>query len=407
MSITREQALAAASTLAMAVVERFNLGTVDGAVEPAPTPAPAPTPSPAPAPEPTPSPTPAPAPTTGFVKDSQLPDGALPTGPIPQPIALAAFNNGKPANGATWFGASLGDDKYDGSGWPKDTDMQSMISLGVKAIRVPIRMRYCIGADGKLNTWVIKNLSARVKYTMAKGVAVVLDAHEYKLFSDTRVANFWMLFAPAMEQAIGGPNPLFGIELSNEPGEGSKDLVKWTEPLRATILAIRVAGYQGYIFAGAGDWNNSTFLPKALADVERTGGAVAMDPSNRTIYTMHDYWNKSSDPGKTRNDQGSSVDGTIDIAKRYDPALAVARRLGVKLCMTEIGGGISPTGPMPAFEGNGKDGRQLQDEYFAWAKANEDALIGTWFWMGGKVKSDYRHKIEAGNPHTISLQTFW
>jgi hypothetical protein len=39
----------------------------------------------------------------------------------------------------------------------------------------------------------------------------------------------------------------------------------------------------------------------------------------------------------------------------------------------------------------------------AYANANRDVLIGSWFWMGGRVGS-YRHKVEAGNQHTIALQ---
>lgn len=192
---------------------------------------------------------------------------------------------------------------------------------------------------------------------------------------------------------------MFGIELANESGEGSKDLTKWTEPLRATIKAIRVSGYPGYpgyIFAGAGDWNTMTFLPEALAEVERTSGVVAMDPFDRTIYTCQDYWNKDANSSKTRNDQCAAVDGTIDIAKRYDPALVVARRIGTNVCISEIGGGICPTGPLPAYNGQGKKGQQLQEEFFAYAHANEDVLIGTWFWMAGKTSIGYRHKIEAG-----------
>jgi aryl-phospho-beta-D-glucosidase BglC (GH1 family) len=317
------------------------------------------------------------------------------------------FNNGKPANGATWFGATLGDGKNTGSGWPKTSDMQYMVDLGVKAIRLPIAPQYCLNADGTLNTWVVNTLAADIKFNMSRSVSTVLDAHTYLPFTDPAVASFWSLFAPAIEKAIGGATPLFGIELTNEPGKSSKDLNLWTEPLRKTIKAIRIAGYKGYIFAGAGDWNNMTFLPSALVEVERTGGITAMDPLNLTIYTGHDYWNKDSNLGKTRNDQGAAVDGNINIAKRYDPALRVARRIGAKVVMSEIGGGISPDGPLPAFNGIGKNGKQLQEEYFTYAKANQDVLIGTWFWMAGKTSVGYRHKIEAGNPHTRSLQTFW
>ncbi len=132
-----------------------------------------------------------------------------------------------------------------------------------------------------------------------------------------------------------------------------------------------------------------------------------MDPYNRTIYIGHDYWNWDSNSGKRRNDQGASVLGTIDIAERYDPALFVARRIGAQVCVSEIGGGICPTGPLPAYNGQGKNGHQLQEEFFSYAKANEDVLIGIWFWMGGKTSAGYRHKIEAGNPHTKALQKFW
>jgi hypothetical protein len=324
-----------------------------------------------------------------------------------RPHQIGPFNNGKPANGATWFGASIGDGKHNGSGWPKTSDMQGMIDLGVKTIRLPIAPRYCLNANGSLNIWVVNALAENIKFNMMRGVSTVLDAHTYLPFTDPAVARFWSVFAPAIEKSIGGATPLFGIELANEPGKSSKDTTLWTEPLRKTIKDIREAGYGGYIFAGAGDWNNMTFLPNALAEVERTGGVIAMDPYNLTIYTGHDYWNKDNDPRKTRNDQGFAVDGNIDIARRYDRALIVARRIGAKVVMSEIGGGISPNGPLPAFNGIGKNGQQIQEEYFAYAKANEDVLIGTWFWMAGRTNVDYRHKIEAGNAHTKSLQRFW
>jgi hypothetical protein len=324
-----------------------------------------------------------------------------------QSVTLASFAYGKPANGVAWFGASLGDGKHSGSGWPKVGDMQSMVDLGVKTVRLPIDPKYCVNADGTINEWVVKTLATAIKFNITHGVSTVLDAHTYLLFTDPAVATFWARFAPAMEKAIDGPTPLFGIELANEPGKGNKDLTVWTEPLRKTIRAIRTAGYQGYIFAGAGDWNNMTFLQLALTEVERTGGVKAMDPYNRTIYTGHDYWNKDGNPGKTRNDQGAAVDGTIVIANRYGPTLAVARRIGAKVVMSEIGGGIAPSGPLPAYNGAGKDGAALTAEYLSFAKANVDVLIGTWFWMAGKVKADYRHKVEAGNPHTKALQKFW
>lgn len=342
------------------------------------------------------------------IKDARISSSELATvhGKM-RPHQIGPFNNGKPANGATWFGASLGDGKHNGNGWPKISDMQGMIDLGVKTIRLPIAPQYCLNENGSINTWVVNTLATNIKFNMMHGVSTVLDAHTYLPFTDPAVAKFWSVFAPAIEKAIGGATPLFGIELANEPGKSSKDTTLWTEPLRKTIKDVRSSSYQGYIFAGAGDWNNMTFLATALAEVERTGGVTAMDPYNLTIYTGHDYWNKDSNPGKTRNDQGFAVDGNINIALRYNSALIVARRIGAKIVMSEIGGGISPNGPLPAFNGIGKDGNQIQDEYFVYAKANQDVLIGTWFWMAGKTSVNYRHKIEAGNAHTKSLQKFW
>ena len=317
---------------------------------------------------------------------------------------LAPFNNGVPANGVTWFGATLGNGKNDSSGWPGTSEIQGMIDLGAKTIRLPINPQYCVTTDGRLNPWVVKKLADDIELAIAKRRSIVLDAHTYLPFTDPHIASFWSLLAPAIEKRIGGPSPFFGIELANEPGRGSKDLSAWTNPLRGTIAAIRNAGYRGYIFAGAGDWNNATFLDKALATI---GSPTVMDPLNRTIYTMHDYWNEDSNPGKTRNDQGAAVNGTINFFRRYDPALNAARKLGVKVVMSEIGGGISPTGPLPAFNGVGKNGKQLEEEYFAYAKANRDVLLGTWFWAAGKMSAGYRHKVEAGNLHTKELQGFW
>lgn len=333
---------------------------------------------------------------------AKLGAGVVPAPPPPAVDTLALFNNGRPANGAAWFGASLGSG-INGAGWPDFAkDVKPLIDLGVKTIRFPFKREFCFMADGSLNAWVVNKIVEVSKKCATAGVAAVWDDHNYAYFGDPSVAESWIKLAPALEKALGGPSPMFGIELQNEPGKGSKDLTLWTDPLRTTIKAIREAGYQGYIFAGAPDWNNMTFLPKALESV-----TIPIDPLNRTIFTGHDYWNKDNDPGKCRNDMGTAVDGNIDMAKRYGPAIDVARKLGVKIVMSELGGGIAPDGPLPAYNGIGKDGQQLQEEYYTFAKANEDVLIGTWFWMAGKVTATYRHKIEAGNPHTKSLQTFW
>jgi hypothetical protein len=336
-----------------------------------------------------------------FQADSHLPDGAYLTGPVPAASPLAPFNLGRVSNGVAEFGASTGDGKWTGNNWPGTGEMQRTIDLGVNSMRIPIRLRYCFNEDGTINTWVLNRLANDIKYNMQHGILTGLDAHEYKFFDDTRVARSWAVLAPAIEKAIGGPSPLLAIELSNEPGEGSKDLTRWTEPLRSTIRTIRASGYQGYILAGAGDWNNATFLDEALLTVEATGGVLAMDPYNRTIYTMHDYWNDG------RNDQSQYISSNLSLAARYDPALAVGRRIGAKILMSEIGGGVTPTGPLTPKAAGGKDGRQIEIEYFAYAKANKDVLVGTWWWAGGDIGATYRHKVAAGNEHTTLLQGFW
>ena len=317
---------------------------------------------------------------------------------------LPAFNKGRPADGAAWFGASLGNGNV-GRGWPSRTkDLQPLIDLGVRTIRLPLKRQFCFKVDGTINRWVLDNLVGAATYCISRGVSFVIDDHNYSPFTNSDVARFWTAFAPAIEAGIGGPNPLFGIELQNEPAKGLKDWDVWAPSLRATIVAIRNAGYQGYIFAGWGNWNNIRQTGRAMQEVKKVGGIKALDPLNRTIFTAHDYWGKSSNPGKSGNDQSPYVDGTINFAKRYGPALDALRAIGAKVVMGEIGGGITPTGPMPAYEGKGKNGKQLQEEYFAFAKANRDVLLGTWFWAGGKMGNGYRHKIARGNEHTRSLQ---
>lgn len=411
MPVTRQEFLAAISTVALALAERFNIGTVEDV-----RPDPAPTPTPAPElPEYV-----SPAGPTGTVQD--VPDLTL----DPSTVApLAAFGNGKPVDGLAWFGASLGSGNS-GTGWPDfPKHIAPVIALGVKAIRFPFKRDFCLMPDGSVNLWVLNKIIGISKDCMKAGVAVAWDDHKYGYFTDPGITAFWSMFAPLLEngtgkpdskyphteKGIGGPNPLFMIELQNEPGKGSKDWALWTQPLTATIRAIRNAGYKGYIGAGWGDWNNASQAVRAADEIQKAGGLTSIDPLNRTIYTMHDYWGKHSDPAKTRNDQSEWVDGMIDMSKRYGPAVEAFRKIGGKLIVSEIGGGITPEGPMPPFEGAGKDGKQLQEDYFAFAKANRDTLLGSWFWAGGKINETYRHKIVTKaadgsvNEHTQSLMS--
>ena len=352
---------------------------VDGVVT-APTPAPEPTPTPT---EPDPVLTPDPEPIA-------WPDVT------PQPAAELGFT--VPRNGLAWFGPSVT------NGWAKGSSLEYWIEKGARVIRYPIKRELCYSADGTMSDWVINHLVTMAKICLNANVAFIPDDHSYSKIGDPEVEAFWAELATRVEAGLGGYNPLFGIEWQNEPGGASTYWTEWGPGVVSAVKTVRDAGYQGNIFMGWGDWNNARQGVKALTIIEELGGVKAIDPLDRLMFTMHDYWSWSDDYGKRNNDRSPYVHGGISIEDRYGAVVAKARDMGAKIVMSEIGGGVTPTGPMQPFPGTGnKTGLDLQKEYLAFAKANEDTLIGTWWWAGGRMKDSYQHKVGEPNPQHLGM----
>jgi len=397
MTVSRTEFLAAISTVALAVAERW--GLTDAVVAPAPAPVPAPVPD----------------------VDPVLPDQEdgpkgddVPIVPTLPPVAatgkLAVIPGWEvPLNGPCVSGGETNAGAINGNG------ISAIIAGGAKAMRFalrsttimpggppsPLHGKPTIGPAGGDFTWWLKTVVDYAKRCDKADVAFVLDNHTYRQIDDPDIGAFWAAFGAAIKTALGGKFPKkFGIELVNEP---KSNWPAYAAGLKANIKTIRDAGVDCTLFADHGFYSKYSEFAKAMALLDAVGGPEAIDPLNKTIFIVHDY------PTPSGNDSPAVIKKGMDVRKRYTPFLEEARRRKVCVVMGEIGLGGGSKGFIPAEEGGTMDGKQFLTDYIALAAEYADVLKGTWGWGAGKFGATYPFHIEL-NPigeHGAMLKEWW
>jgi len=392
MPVTRTQFLAAASTVAMALAERFNIGTTDAAVTPTPIPDPTP-----PNQEDGPkgedvAPTPTAPPVAATGKMAVIPGWEIP-------------NNGICITGGETSAGPIG-----------SSAISAYFPWGIKAMRFALRSTTIMpggptsALTGKQNIgpasgtdwdWWLSSMVKAAKLADAAGVAFVLDNHTYRQIDDPDIGAFWAAFGSAMKAKFGGKFPAkFGIELVNEP---ASNWVAYAQGLKDNIATIRKAGVDCTLFADHGFYSKFSEFPKAMALLDAVGGPEAIDPLNKTIFILHDY------PTPSGNDNPAVIKKGMDVRKRYGPIFDEARKRKVCVVMGEIGMGGGNGKFLPAEEPGGMDGEGFVRAYNELAREYSDVLKGTWCWSAGRVAVAYPFRLNSmtDGPHSLLVQDLW
>ncbi|HYX90376.1 MAG TPA: glycoside hydrolase family 5 protein, partial [Myxococcaceae bacterium] len=226
----------------------------------------------------------------------------------------------------------------------------------------------------------LERLRTTVNRLLGKGVAVLLDPHNYARYGtsligssavpDSQFADFWRRLA---DEFKSNTDVLFG--LMNEPYDLPTE--QWVSSANAAIAAIRETGAQNLIlvpgnaWTGADNWNQDWYgTPNAVALLN------IRDPANNVAFEVHQYLDSDSSGTST-----SCVSSTIG-SERLRDFTAWLRLNGKKGFLGEFGAGTSQT-CLAAL-----------DDLLGHLDANRDVYIGWTYWAGGPWWDNSWYSIE-------------
>ncbi len=284
------------------------------------------------------------------------------------------------------IGARYGYDYF----FPNHTEIDYYAAKGMDVIRLPFQWeRVQPTLNGALDTAEVARIKEVVTYANSKGIAVVLDPHDYGYrnigetaykigsaeVSNASFANFWGKMAAAFK----GSNVLYTI--MNEPH--SQTAAEWNLSNNAAIKAIRDAGATEKILVPGTGWTGAHSWVSGSNDTEI--GIKTVDPLNNYAFDVHQYLDADSS-----GTSATAVSATIG-SERLKAITDWARANDKKLFLGEFGAANNATA-LAALD----DMTNFMDD-------NADVWIGATYWAGGPGWGDYMFSIEPTNLKTAGV----
>lgn len=247
---------------------------------------------------------------------------------------------------------------------------------------------------GELDPAELARLRALVDGTTARGLAVLLDPHNYAAYRDASIgtpevpiaafADFWRRLALRFKD-----NPRVQFGLVNEPRNLPTET--WGQAAQAAIDAIRTTGATNLVtvpgngYTGAWSWFESKWYGTPNAAVM---GKVH-DPLDRMLFEVHQYFDR--DGSGTQPDCVSPEIG-VERLQRFTAWLKQHRR---RALLGELGGGANPVC------------EQAVRGALEHLQANADVWAGWLWWAGGPRWGDYFLSLEPGTDGRDKPQMRW
>lgn len=202
--------------------------------------------------------------------------------------------------GAEFNGKRLPGTVYKDYTYPSSSELDYIASQGANIIRLPFLWdRVQPVANGPFDQAELGRLRTTVNSANAKGLCVLLDAHNYakyhgaklteNLEDGSKISDAFVAFWLAMAKEFPNPdNTIFG--LMNEPATIS--VVDWAVIAKQTLAALRQANVTNQVFVGGGRWSGVHDWFAGLAASNATEFDDLRDPLNRTSLEVHQYADK-------------------------------------------------------------------------------------------------------------------
>jgi endoglucanase len=238
-------------------------------------------------------------------------------------------------------------------------------SKKMNIVRLPFRwLRLQPAASAPFDTGYLALLDDVVTYATGKGVAVLLDVHDYGRFDGgilgdaVPAAVFADLWSKLAAHYKANAKVFFG--LMNEPHDQPLD--KWLVAVNAAIAAIRGTGAKNLItvpgtaWTGAHSWVSSGNAATMLGVV---------DSGNNYVFEVHQYLD-----GNSSGTSDACVSATVG-SQRLAAFTAWAKAHGKRAILGEFGGGRNTTC------------YSALDDQLTYMDNNPDVWLGWTYWAGG------------------------
>jgi endoglucanase len=291
--------------------------------------------------------------------------------------------------GQTMIGVNISGGEYKATGtvygsdyiFPSNTEIDYYAAKGMDVIRVPFQWeRMQPTLNGALNSTDVARLKAVVAYANAKGITVVLDAHDYGArdingtkydigsaqVPSSAFANFW----GQMASAFKGSGVMYNI--MNEPHGFSA--AAWLPSVNAAVKAIRDAGATEKILVPGTNWTGAHSW--VSGDNDTVIGLGTVDPLNNFAFDVHQYLDSDSS-----GTSATAVSATIGV-ERLKAITEWARANNKDLFLGEFGAADNATG------------LSALDNMVHYMDDNADVWIGATYWAGGPWWGSYMYSVE-------------
>jgi endoglucanase len=169
-----------------------------------------------------------------------------------------------------WLSQNFGNQIY-GAPWFGESDVVWIAAHGFDHIRLPVDVRLCLKPDGSLDETKLRPIFDTIKWSRARGIGVVLDAHflpggdfnsvggDNRVFTDmalqTKVADVWRRLA----EKFAAEGPWLRFEILNEPvATENKQLNPF---MHRMLAAIRESNPTRIVYVTSNKWSSVHTLP--------------------------------------------------------------------------------------------------------------------------------------------------
>ena len=268
--------------------------------------------------------------------------------------------------------------------YPNKAEFDYFASKGMNVFRIPFLWETIQPEPGKdLSRTAVDRLKAVVRLATAKGLAVILDPHNYARYYGKVVggpdvgidvfADFWSRLAQEFKD-----DPLVWFGLVNEPHDMPTH--QWLSAANAAIAAIRAAGAKnlvlvpGNAYTGAHSWTANWYGESNGVWMQKI-----VDPGNNYVLEVHQYLD--SDSSGSHKEVVSSTIGS----ERLRQFVAWCREHHKRAFLGEVA--------VAAGDANQK----AIDDMLTAMERDRDVWAGFTWWAAGPWWGDYMFTLEPKN----------
>ncbi|HEY6830789.1 MAG TPA: cellulase family glycosylhydrolase [Gemmatimonadaceae bacterium] len=266
--------------------------------------------------------------------------------------------------------------------YPSHSEIDYYANAGMSVIRLPFLWeRLQTSAFAPLDASQLAHIDDVVNYANAKGLKVILDAHDYGSYQGSLIgsaavpnAAFADMWGKLAGHFAADTNVMF--DLMNEPH--ARTAAQWLDSTNAAIAEIREAGATSQEVLVSGTYSDGAWR-WVKTDNAAVIGTGVQDPSHNFAFDVHQYLDSNG------SGTHATVVSTSIGVERLEAITNWAEATGNHLFLGEFGVSTDQTSVAAL------------DNMLSYMQTHSDAWQGATYWAGGPWWGNYMYSIEPSN----------